>query len=64
MSGAAHKTVLFVKVRTYELLPSGECGQCIAERDELIQINGQDKSICLRKTNEFIQEMKKCSQQK
>ncbi len=59
---APHKTVIWVEAITYEVLPTGECsGTPIEKKKVIYQIDGLDKFICLRKTNEFLEEMKNAS---
>lgn len=62
---APHKCVILVKAVVYEVLPSGECsGIPVEQQDKILQIDGQDKFIAIRKMNEFLEEIKQCSMQK
>lgn len=62
---AQHKCCFWIEAIAYELLPSGECsGIPIEKRKVMLEITGQDKFILLRKMNEFLEEMKQCSEQK
>ena len=62
---APHKTVIWLKAITYEVLPSGECsGIPVMKKEEQLQVDGQDKFLCIRRTNEVLEEIKKCCKQK
>lgn len=56
---APHKTVIWVTAITYELLPTGECNGIPVKKDqEILQVSGENKAICLEKTNKLMEEIK------
>lgn len=57
---APHKTVIFIRYITYELLSTGECGKPIEKTEEQYQIDGDDKCICIEKTKVIMEDIKKC----
>jgi hypothetical protein len=56
---APHKTVIFIKSITYEILPTGECsGNPIRVLDQILQVEGKDQNDCLEKTDLVLKEFK------
>ena len=59
-----HKTVIWVIAMTYELLPTGECsGKAVATEKLIGDVMGTNKEECLIKTQEKLEEVKKCLKQ-
>lgn len=58
---APHKTVVWMTLITYEVLPTGECsGKPIERKEVTLQIKGDGKEDCLNKTQDFMEDVKKC----
>jgi hypothetical protein len=58
---APHKTVIWVKALTYELLHTGECsGIPVYKQEIVLEINDNNKSVCIENTDRFMEEIKQC----
>lgn len=56
---APHKTVIWITAITYELLPTGECsGIPVKKTQEVLQVSGENKAVCLERTNKLMEELK------
>lgn len=63
---APHRTIITIMTETHELMPNGECrGVPVHKARKVYLLDGQDKYITIRQTNELLDEVgSKCHTKK
>lgn len=62
---APHVAAIFINTEVHEKMPTGELtGNPVYETKAILSIEGVDFDLCIRKLNDFIEEMKQCSKTK